>query len=114
LTLYFTGLALDDQLDKAKDILKNLKDPLFKLYTQILEYIIPVFSNANREMQTESPKIHLLYTRLSCQYHFLLKNYIKPSYLNNRPLEDVQLKNPINYLKNEDIYLGLSYGLHKY
>lgn len=76
LTLYFTGSVLDDQLDKAKDILKKLKDPLFKLYLQFLEYIIPVFNDTNREMQSESPKMHLLYKRLSCQYHFLLKNYI--------------------------------------
>lgn len=37
---------------------------------------------------------------------FFIKKLYKPSYLKNTPLEDVQFKNPINYLKNEDIYLG--------
>lgn len=37
---------------------------------------------------------------------FLLKNYVKPSYLKSTPIEDIQFKNPINYVKNENIYLG--------
>jgi len=56
LTLYFTGSALEDQLEKAKDIFKKLKDPLFTLYLQFLEYILLMFNDANREMQSESQK----------------------------------------------------------
>lgn len=52
----------------AKEILEKLKNPLFKLYLQFLEFTLPLFNDLNREMQSEKPKIHVLCNRLEIQY----------------------------------------------
>lgn len=106
LKLYFTGESLEQNIEKAKDILEKLNNPLFKLYLQFLQYILPLFNDLNREFQSEKPKIHILYDRLESQYKLLLKNYIKPLYLEKTLVENVQFKNSNNYLDNDLIYLG--------
>lgn len=106
LKLYFTGVDFEDNLEKASKILKKLNNPLFKLYLQFLQFILPLFNDLNREMQSEKPKIHILYERLESLYKLLLKNYIKPKYLEETSIENIQFKNPVNFLQNNSIYLG--------
>lgn len=57
-------------------------------------------------MQSEDPKIHLLYKNISNIIKTIFECFIKRNYLLNTALENVDFKNPANYLQIEDIYLG--------
>lgn len=57
-------------------------------------------------MQSESPKLHILYDHFCTLYKQILSNYIKASYLNSTRIENVQFRNPAKFLDNNQIYLG--------
>lgn len=67
-------------------------------------FSMPSISNATS--LDNDVKQGILYDRLESQYKLLLKNYIKPLYLEKTLVENVQFKNPNNYLDNDLIYLG--------
>jgi hypothetical protein len=80
LKLFFTRLALEDCNDRAKSILLILTAPLTLLYLEFLEYILLVFDQLNREMQSESPKLYILYDHFYVLYRQILSSHIKPEY----------------------------------
>lgn len=75
LKLYFTGVSLEENNEKAREISEKLNNPLLKLYLQFLQYILPLFNDLNREFQSEKPKIHVLYDHLESQYVIIKKMY---------------------------------------
>lgn len=106
LKLFFTQAALEDRLLSAESILQKLHDPFSKLYLEFLDYVLPIFSDLNKEMQTENPKIYTLHSRVSAVLHTILECYMKPRILESTPLSAVSVRDPANFLPLEEVYLG--------
>lgn len=106
LQLYFTDAVSRNDVLAVDNILSKMNDPTTKLFLQFLEFILPFFNNLNKEMQSESVKIHVLYKNISNILKTIFDCFIKRNYLINTPLESVQYKNPANHQPIEDIYFG--------
>lgn len=83
-----------------------LENPCTKLYLQFLQFVLPIFHNMNLEMQSEKPKIHLLYDRIRSLYLHLLSCYMNKKYLDATSETEIQYRDPKNYIPTENIYLG--------
>ena len=116
LQLFFTKAALEDRVIAADTILQRLHDPFSKLYLEFLDFVLPFFNDLNKEMQSENPKIYALHTRVSAVLHTILEFYMKPSVLESTPLSAVRVKDPNNFVKLEELYLGgrVTASLQKY
>jgi hypothetical protein len=57
-------------------------------------------------MQSESIKIHTLYTNIQVILRSLLDCFLKRNYLEKTPLDKIQYRNPYNFLPIENLYLG--------
>ncbi|CAH1114743.1 unnamed protein product [Psylliodes chrysocephalus] len=71
-------------------------------------YILPYITNLNLEMQSEQPKVHLLYSKIKELFQIILEMFDTPKYLNNNKDDytKIDYKNPANLLPLENIYLG--------
>lgn len=92
LILFFKRAATEDRLLAAEMILEKLKDPSTRLYLEFLEYVLPLFTNLNKEMQSEDTRIYLFQGKVSGMLKSILELYIKPEYLEATPLPDVRFK----------------------
>jgi len=109
LKAYFTLQNFEnDKLatDACKNIYKCLNNPIYKLYFEFLEYILPVITDLNAEFQSEKPKVYLLYSRMAETYKFILSCYIRDNILKSIDISELQYSNPVNFKPNEDIYFG--------
>ncbi|XP_037301008.1 uncharacterized protein LOC115447681, partial [Manduca sexta] len=61
LKLYFQSAVLTDRLLAAQSILHKCMEPTTELYLEFLHFVLPYFNDLNKEMQSESPKLYLLY-----------------------------------------------------
>lgn len=106
LQLYFTDAVSNNDLLAAENILTKLNDPTTKLFLLFLDFALPFFNDLNREMQSEKPKLHLLYKNICNILRTIFDCFIKRNYLLSTPLENIDFKNPANYLAIEDVYFG--------
>ena len=90
----------------AKALSEALKNPQNKLYFLFLNYVLNIINKLNIEFQSELPKVHVLYKRVSELYRSILRNFIKKSHLDNTELSKVNWYNPTNFLNNDEMYLG--------
>ena len=97
---------LEDRLLSAETILQKLNNPVHRLYLEFLDYVLPLFTELNCEMQAEQPKLYLLHKRISSVLHTLLESYLKSGYLKSTPLANVNVRDPGNFLPLQEIYLG--------
>lgn len=108
LKLYFTEKVFSDpdRLGATDTILQMLNDPINKLYLEFLEFVLELFNNLNKEMQSEQPKLHKLHSKISTVLRTFLECYISESHLRETSLKDVQYKNPSKFVPIEKMYLG--------
>ncbi|XP_045510218.1 uncharacterized protein LOC123705479 [Colias croceus] len=122
LKLYFQNAVLNDRLLAAQTIHVKAMDPSTELYLNFLDYVLPYFHDINKEMQSESPKLYLLYERIFTTYKTILECFIKPELLQltedeknrskdlNLDLENkilnLEYENKHNHVPIEEIYLG--------
>ncbi|XP_068225057.1 protein FAM200C-like [Palaemon carinicauda] len=111
LKLYFTNAVLGDRLTTPEIILERLSHPVTKLYLLFLEYVLPVFNNLNRQMQSESTQVHVLYNSVTAGLKTILGCYIEQGYLNKTDLTKIQFRDPGKFLPLEQIYLGVKVAL---
>jgi len=102
---YFS-LQMADGINNSQTICQSLNNPIYKMYLEFLELILPTLVNLNLEFQSATPKVYLLYSCLIGAYVFILQCYIKPEVLLHTEIEKLQYRNPINLLPNDEIYLG--------
>lgn len=57
-------------------------------------------------MQSEKPKLHLIYKNICNILRTIFECFLKRNYLLSTSLENIDFKNPRNYLEIEDIYFG--------
>jgi hypothetical protein len=106
LILYFTNAHLSDRIIAAETILTRLRDPSIKMYLHFLNYVLPYFTKLNLEMQAENIKIDSLYDKIENTFRCIADSYLKRDYLEKTQTEDIQFRNPHNFVEIEQIYLG--------
>lgn len=105
LKLYFRGEHLLDN-NKASNIYSVLSNPFTEMYLHFLDFVLPILTSVNLAFQSESPQIHLIYSKVATAYKTILDCYIDNTYLNSTPLSKDQYRNPEHYLRPGNIYLG--------
>lgn len=111
LVLFFTDAALSERVLSAENILNDLRDPLTKPFLLFLQFVLPIFNNLNKQMQSEKPEIHKMHTAISITYKVLLDYFIKRDVIERQPLNGINYKDPANFLRLEEIYLGAKISL---
>lgn len=106
LILFFTDASVNDRILAADNILVKLKDPLTIFFFRFLQFALPFFTKINREMQSETPKIHELYSNITAVYKTILECFIKNDVILKTPVFNINYKDPKNFLPLSEIYLG--------
>lgn len=106
--LYCSLLMLRSITDdiQANNILGLLKNLASKLYLQFFDYILPLFVNLNRQMQSDNPQFTNIYTSITAIVKTILDCFIKNEVLKNNLLCDIDYRNPRNMLPLEEMYSG--------
>ena len=86
---YFENLVEKDRLVSSQNILSALRNPIFKLYFFFLKYVLPKFTHFNKLFQSEKPNVHFLAKSLTTTYKAFLSYYMSTTYLQSRPINDV-------------------------
>ncbi|XP_074035368.1 uncharacterized protein [Leptinotarsa decemlineata] len=122
LQLYFQNAVLNDRLLAAQTIHIKSMDPSTELYLNFLDFVLPYFHDINKEMQSESPKLYLLYERIFTIYKTIMECFIKPDILqltegektssrdksldSENKILSLDYENKMNHLTIEEVYLG--------
>lgn len=64
--------------------------------------MIPIFLDLNKDVQSETPKITILYSRIKALFMQLVECYMTKEYLSKTEIIEIQFKNPNYFLKLED------------
>lgn len=120
LTLYFKNAVLGDRLLAANSILEKCLAPSTILYLQFLKFALPYFYDLNKEMQSESSKLFVLYEKVFTTYKTILC-FIKPECLELSAAEkeastnylgsletkilNIKYESKINHLPYDQVYL---------
>lgn len=110
LQLYFTDAVAKNDILATENILTKLNDPTVKLFLEFLDFILPFFNNLNKNMQSESPRVHVMYRNVCNVLKSIFDCFIKRNYLLNTPIENINFKDPGNYVPIEEIYFGGNVG----
>lgn len=105
LKLYFTDQASQNILNATR-ILEKMNKPENRLYLTFLSHVLPIFNNLNRLMQSESPKIQSLYKEITMVVKTILDFYIKEDVINSTNVENIDFKNPRNFLDINEMYFS--------
>lgn len=57
-------------------------------------------------MQAEHPKIHYLYEKITGTLNTIFDCFLKREYLTSTPIENVEFKNPRNFMDIDAVYCG--------
>lgn len=106
LRLYFTDAVANNDALASQSILEKLNEGVTKLFLQFLDFILPVFNNLNKDMQAESPRIHILYKNVCSALRTIYDCFLKRDYILRNSIEDIDFKNPRNWMAIEDCYFG--------
>lgn len=106
LKIYFFFAAYIDDIDNAKDILKNLND-VNELYFCFLKYILNFINNINKSFQSENIQIHNMYNDTKKFFKTVLSNFIEEDYIKNSALNNIIFDDQEQFLKKEEIYVGV-------
>ncbi|XP_023221188.1 uncharacterized protein LOC111622947, partial [Centruroides sculpturatus] len=106
LKLYFTDAVNSNDVLAANNILQKLNDPVSKLFLEFLDYVLPLFNILNIEMQSESPKLHVLYDNVCLVLKTIYDCFLQRNYITTTSIENIDFKNPRNYLAIENMYFG--------
>ena len=105
LELFFANAALRDRLVAAENVAKALKSPIFKMYFQFLDYVLPKFTKL---FQSEKPNLHCLAQELASLYKSLLSCYMTSTYIRSQPLASLDLSSRNDMLPLTSMYMGHS------
>ncbi|RUM29380.1 MAG: hypothetical protein DSY42_06665 [Aquifex sp.] len=110
LKLYFINAVMVDRFIATETILQRLSNPFTRLYYLFLDFVLPIFNNINKLMQSESTQVHVLYHSVSCALRTVLDCYMRESYLSKTPLKQIKFRDPGNFKPLEEMYLGVKVG----
>ncbi|KAG5858239.1 hypothetical protein JTB14_018857 [Gonioctena quinquepunctata] len=78
------ALLVDESTDRllsAQSILSKALEPTTELYLEFLKFALPIFTDLNKEMQSETPKLYLLYDKILTAYTTILEWFVQTKYL---------------------------------
>lgn len=78
----------------AEHILQKLQDPTTILFSEFLDFVLPLFTDLNKEIQAEHPKFIIYIKKITREY------------LTSTPIENVDFKNPRNFMDIDTVYYG--------
>ncbi|KAJ2941002.1 hypothetical protein O0L34_g13129 [Tuta absoluta] len=107
LKLFFTNTYLSEKLIATDIILNTLNNPLMKMYYNFLAWILPKFTEFNKYFQSESVMITSLNDKVREIYRNILLCFLNRDYVMRQELENINFENPENWLRNEQLYLGV-------
>ena len=81
LKLYSTDAVFSERIIACENILERLNDPTTKLSLQHLDFVLPMFNILNKQMQSESTPIHVMYKSVSRTLKSILECYLCDGYL---------------------------------
>lgn len=91
--LYFQAAVHVDRLLSAQAILNKALESTTELYLEFLKFALPIFTELNKEMQSETPKLYLLYDKILTAYTILLECFIKNEYFDLTETERREAQN---------------------
>lgn len=77
-----------------------------KLYVHFFATVIEMFDKANKQLQTDHARIHLIKRDLEKLIRKLQVSFLKPSALNQSGLMEVDFKSSYNIKADENIFIG--------
>lgn len=107
LKLFFTNTWLSEKLVSTEVIHNALNDPIIKMYYSFLAWILPKFTDFNKFFQSESVMITSLNDKIREIYRDILLCFLNRDYVMRHELEDINFENQENWLRNEQLYLGI-------
>lgn len=108
---YFTNAVLVDKLEAPETILQRLRMPVTKLYLMFLDFILPIFDNLDKQMQSESSQIHVLNNAVGVALKAIFECYLEDSYIRTVSLKDIDYKDEAKFKPMEEMYLGIKVQL---
>lgn len=96
---------LAENIGTAKHILAAMNNNIFKLYFTFLSYILDIVNKINVQFQAEGFRMHILVSSITSMYKTVLKNFMRPDYVDQCSLDKILL-HPANYLQLNEIYVG--------
>lgn len=99
--LYFQSAVFTDRLLSAQSILTKAMEPTTELYLEFLRFALPIFTDLNKEMQAEKPKLYSLYDQIYTAYATILECFIQPAYLKLTEEEINKTKDILNVKKQK-------------
>lgn len=106
LKIYFSFACNVDKIDTSIVIYENLNEQNL-IYLSFLKYILGVLNNINRIFQSESTEIHNLHMQMERLFKTVINNFIKQDVIKSVEIDLIDYNNPINFLKNDQVYLGI-------
>uniref|UniRef100_H3AWC3 Uncharacterized protein n=1 Tax=Latimeria chalumnae TaxID=7897 RepID=H3AWC3_LATCH len=87
-------------------------DPKTEVYLLFYHSILPLFSDVNKLLQCEEPKIHLLRRELTCFMHKLLGRFLQVTAYKEKTVTEVDLQDPNNSPSDQKLMVGFSTRMH--
>lgn len=107
LKLYFTQQWIGHRLLASETIANRLNDSETKLFFYFLQWILPKFVDLNAYFQNEQVVITTVYTKMCETFKFVLMTFLKPNYVHQTPLANIEPDNDVNFIDLKNIYLGI-------
>ncbi|XP_045112696.1 uncharacterized protein LOC123505453 [Portunus trituberculatus] len=104
---YFAKAKLVDRLETPEAVLQRLSIPVTKLYLMFLDFVLPIFDNLDRHMQSESSQIHVLHNAVRIALKTIFECYLDDAYISSTLLKDIEYRDEANFKPLEEMYLGI-------
>ena len=82
-----------------------MKNPILKLYSKFLDFVLPKFTGLNLMFQNVKVSIHCLHASFAATYKEFLSCYLKESYWKLTPLQNIDPSSQVNSLPLTKMYM---------
>ncbi|KAG5865962.1 hypothetical protein JTB14_012191 [Gonioctena quinquepunctata] len=107
--LHFEAVVHVDRLLSAQSILSKALEPTTELYLEFLKFALPIFTDLDKEMQSETPKLYLLYDKiLTTAYTTILECFVHTKYLDLTEQEKHDAQNILDAKETKILNLDFS------
>ena len=87
---------------------RYFEDPLTEIYLLFYQSVLPLFSEVNKFLQFEEPKIHIVRRELTGFIQKLFGRFLQVSAFKEIPVTDVNLQDPSNFLDDDKVMIGFT------
>ena len=106
LTLYWDSLVLDDPSHANDHVRMTLNNPYSRVMMFFVESLLGELNEFNTIFQSEKLLFHLMKTQVEKLLRTLAMNFMKPSYVRTVNPFDINPHDEVNYLPDENVYIG--------